>query len=236
MYTTMNIEAEVALELEKQPVNFIQQQQQPLVSSNRFTEIQPQDLQGNSVNQFNMVFKESLPNSFISTEIVNSDHVVSRHNNAIHSTSNIDFTGNNVESSRPNPISYVTMNSVANHSIHHHVENNITSLNNNNNINCIKQEKTIFIGQNRLSKDKHSVLPSPSSSGGGVGGSDHFGRITDNLAAVSLDNDNDDNDNIDDDDDDDDGDNQNKHPASSNNHAVQRESNSEINPGKCLLF
>ncbi|CAI2722968.1 unnamed protein product [Schistosoma spindalis] len=217
---------EVALELEKQPVNFIQQQQQPLVSSNRFTEIQPQDLQGNSVNQFNMVFKESLPNSFISTEIVNSDHIVSRHNNGIHSSSNIDFTGNNVESSRPNPISsYVTMNSVANHSIHHHVENNITSLNNNNN--CIKQEKTIFIGQNRLSKDKHSVLPSPSSSGG-VGGSDHFGRITDNLAAVSLDNDNDDNDNSDDDD-------QNKQSASSNNHAVQRESNSEINPDHILL-
>ncbi|CAI2722964.1 unnamed protein product [Schistosoma spindalis] len=226
MYTNMNIEAEVALELEKQPVNFIQQQQQPLVSSNRFTEIQPQDLQGNSVNQFNMVFKESLPNSFISTEIVNSDHIVSRHNNGIHSSSNIDFTGNNVESSRPNPISsYVTMNSVANHSIHHHVENNITSLNNNNN--CIKQEKTIFIGQNRLSKDKHSVLPSPSSSGG-VGGSDHFGRITDNLAAVSLDNDNDDNDNSDDDD-------QNKQSASSNNHAVQRESNSEINPDHILL-
>nr|CBH50761.1 abl kinase 1 [Schistosoma mansoni] len=230
MYTTMNIEAEVALELGKQPANFIpqQQQQQPLVSSNRFTEIQPHDLQGNSVNQFNMVFKESLPSSVIPTEIVNSDHIISRHDNAIHSTSNIDFTCNATESSRPNPVSsYVIMNSVANRSIHHHVENNIASLNNNIH-NCMKKEKTIFIDQNRLSKDKHSVLPYPSSSGGGVGGSGRFDLITDNLAAVSLDNNNDDIDNSDDDD-------ENKRPASSNNHAVQYESNSETNPDHMLL-
>ncbi|CAH8436113.1 unnamed protein product [Schistosoma turkestanicum] len=243
MYKTMNIEAEVALELEKQPVNLIQQQQlqqqkqqlpppqqQPLVSSHRFTETQPPDLHGNSINQFNMILKESYPNSFIPTEGMNSDHIHSIHNNAIHSRSNIDFTCSNIEQSRPNPvISYVTMNSAVNHSIPHHIETNITVLNNNNN-HCIKQEKNLLFGQNRLSKDKYPVLSSPSSSGGGVGVNDNFGRITDKLATISLDNGNDDDNNDDDDV------VENKPLNNSTNHAILHENNAEINPKQHILL
>ncbi|TNN10883.1 Tyrosine-protein kinase transforming protein isoform 1 [Schistosoma japonicum] len=214
MYATMNIEAEVASELEKQPVHIMAQPQQS-VSSHRFTEIQPHDFHGNSMNQLNnnIVFnKESYPNSFTSPENINSEHILTKQtDNVMPCRSNLDFKCNIEHQNRPIPVSsYVTMNS-GNHPMHHTVENTIITSSNNN---CTKQDKTVFIDRNRLSKDKNHILSSPSSSGG-----DNFGHITDALAVVSLD-------------DDDENKNQFVKPDM---HPVHNGSNSEINSSHILL-
>nr|CAH8822537.1 unnamed protein product [Trichobilharzia regenti] len=202
MYATMNIEAEVAMELEKQQTgNFIppsqQQHQQPphqqSIGSHRFTDIQSHDFQGNSINQQiinagGSGFKES---SF--TENMNSDqqpHQQLHHPqmlfkqmmNSIPPSSN--FEQNCQSAGVISSSSYVTMNTTGYPINHHHNNNNIDNITSSSN--CTKQDKVIFIDQNRLTNNKEKTEGAPSSSSSSsaaVAG----GHITDALAMISLD-------------------------------------------------
>ncbi|CAH8824920.1 unnamed protein product [Trichobilharzia szidati] len=249
MYATMNIEAEVAMELEKQQTgNFIpqapppqqqQQQHQQSIGSHRFTDIhQSHDFQGNSINQqiINVGggFKES---SF--SESMNSDqHQHQQHPHPHHSQMlfkqmnsippNCNFEQNCQNAGVISSSSYVTMNTTGYPINHHHNTTNNSIDNITSSSNCIKQDKVIFIDQNRLSnKEKAQGAPSSSSSavasggGGGAGGVDHFNsHITDALAMVSLD------------------DNEEKNKKRFLNHdihPIQCENNSDLNSNHILL-